>query len=126
MNDYSMISPERGTAWPLGVRNVILRIQRRQDFAAIVLHHFNRQRKSLLLLRRPSKRPSKNCPRVRPLLAVIRSSKSLGEAEGAHLITMEYVHGEDLKSMIRMTGSLNVGAVLSIGKQVCDGLAEAH
>ncbi len=25
----------------------------------------------------------------------------LGEAEGAHYITMEYVHGEDLKSMIR-------------------------
>ena len=50
----------------------------------------------------------------------------LGEAEGSHYITMEYVHGEDLKSMIRMTGSLNVGAVLSIGKQVCDGLAEAH
>ena len=50
----------------------------------------------------------------------------LGEAEGAHFITMEYVHGEDLKSMIQMTGSLNVGAVLSIGKQVCEGLAEAH
>jgi serine/threonine protein kinase/Flp pilus assembly protein TadD len=50
----------------------------------------------------------------------------LGEAEGAHFITMEYVHGEDLKSMIQMTGSLNVGAVLSIGKQVCDGLSEAH
>jgi serine/threonine protein kinase/Flp pilus assembly protein TadD len=50
----------------------------------------------------------------------------LGEAEGSHYITMEYVHGEDLKSMIRMTGSLNAGAVLSIGKQVCDGLAEAH
>jgi serine/threonine protein kinase/Flp pilus assembly protein TadD len=50
----------------------------------------------------------------------------LGEAEGGHFITMEYVHGEDLKSMIQMTGSLNVGAVLSIGKQVCDGLAEAH
>ena len=26
----------------------------------------------------------------------------LGEAEGAHFITMEYVHGEDLKSMIQM------------------------
>ncbi len=50
----------------------------------------------------------------------------LGKAEGTHFITMEYVHGEDLKSMIQMTGSLNVGAVLSIGKQVCDGLAEAH
>ncbi|MDH4271108.1 MAG: protein kinase, partial [Candidatus Aminicenantes bacterium] len=50
----------------------------------------------------------------------------LGEAEGAHFITMEYVHGEDLKSMIRMSGSLSVGMLLSVGKQVCDGLAEAH
>jgi eukaryotic-like serine/threonine-protein kinase len=50
----------------------------------------------------------------------------LGEAEGVHFITMEYVHGEDLKSMIQMAGSLNVGPVVSIGKQVCDGLAEAH
>jgi serine/threonine protein kinase/tetratricopeptide (TPR) repeat protein len=50
----------------------------------------------------------------------------LGESEGAHFITMEYVHGEDLKSMIRMSGSLSIGMVLSVGKQVCDGLAEAH
>jgi serine/threonine protein kinase/tetratricopeptide (TPR) repeat protein len=50
----------------------------------------------------------------------------LGEAEGAHFITMEYVHGEDLKSMIRMSGSLSLGMLLSVGKQVSDGLAEAH
>ena len=50
----------------------------------------------------------------------------LSEAEGSYFITMEYVPGEDLKTMIRMTGNLNVGAVLSIGKQVCDGLEEAH
>jgi eukaryotic-like serine/threonine-protein kinase len=50
----------------------------------------------------------------------------LGEAEGAHFITMEYVQGEDLKSMIRMAAGLSIGAVLSIGKQICDGLAEAH
>jgi len=50
----------------------------------------------------------------------------LGEAEGSYFITMEYVHGEDLKSMIRMSTGLTVGTVLSIGKQVCDGLAEAH
>jgi len=50
----------------------------------------------------------------------------IGEAEGAHFITMEYVHGEDLKSMIRMSGSLSLGMLLSVGKQVCDGLAEAH
>ena len=50
----------------------------------------------------------------------------IGEAEGAHFITMEYVHGEDLKSMIQMSGSLSLGMLLSVGKQVCDGLAEAH
>ena len=50
----------------------------------------------------------------------------IGEAEGAHFISMEYVHGEDLKSMIQMSGSLSLGMLLSVGKQVCDGLAEAH
>jgi serine/threonine protein kinase/Tfp pilus assembly protein PilF len=50
----------------------------------------------------------------------------MGESEGAHFITMEYVHGEDLKSMIHMSGSLSVGMLLSVGKQVCEGLAEAH
>jgi len=50
----------------------------------------------------------------------------LGKAEGTHFITMEYVHGEDLKSMIRMSTGLTVGTVLSVGKQVCEGLVEAH
>jgi len=50
----------------------------------------------------------------------------LGEAEGAHFITMEYVPGEDLKKLIRMSGQLGVGTAISIAKQVCDGLAEAH
>jgi len=36
------------------------------------------------------------------------------------------VPGEDLKSMIRMSGTLSLGAALSIGKQVVDRLAEAH
>ncbi len=50
----------------------------------------------------------------------------LGEEEGVHFITMEYVPGEDLKSMIRMTRQLTVGTAISIAKQVCEGLAEAH
>jgi serine/threonine protein kinase/Tfp pilus assembly protein PilF len=50
----------------------------------------------------------------------------IGEVEGAHFITMEYVQGEDLKSMIRMTGMLGIGTVLSVGKQICEGLTEAH
>jgi Tol biopolymer transport system component/predicted Ser/Thr protein kinase len=50
----------------------------------------------------------------------------LGEEKGTHFITMEYVSGDDLKSMIRMVGQLSPGQAISIVKQVCDGLAEAH
>ena len=50
----------------------------------------------------------------------------LGEAEGIHFITMEYVPGEDLKSFIKRSGQLTVGKALSIAKQICEGLAEAH
>jgi serine/threonine protein kinase/Tfp pilus assembly protein PilF len=50
----------------------------------------------------------------------------LNEEQGTSYITMEYVPGEDLKSMIRMMGKLSPGQALFIGKQVCAGLAEAH
>lgn len=50
----------------------------------------------------------------------------LGEEEGAHYITMEYVPGEDLKSTIRRIGLLPIGKAIAIAKQVCEGLAEAH
>jgi tetratricopeptide (TPR) repeat protein/tRNA A-37 threonylcarbamoyl transferase component Bud32 len=50
----------------------------------------------------------------------------LGEEKGSHFITMEYVAGEDLKGMIRMMGQLGAGKAISIAKQVCDGLEEAH
>jgi serine/threonine protein kinase/Tfp pilus assembly protein PilF len=50
----------------------------------------------------------------------------LGEAEGAYFITMEYVRGEDLKSMIRMSGQLGIDTAINIAKQVCEGLAESH
>ncbi len=50
----------------------------------------------------------------------------LGEDKGTYYITMEYVPGEDLKSIIRMTQRLSIGTAVSIVKQVCLGLAEAH
>ena len=50
----------------------------------------------------------------------------LGEVEGTHFITMEYVPGEDLRALIRQTGQLTAAKALSIAKQVCEGLAEAH
>jgi len=50
----------------------------------------------------------------------------LSEVEGIHYITMEYVPGQDLKSLIRQTGQLALGTAISITEQICTGLAEAH
>jgi len=50
----------------------------------------------------------------------------LGEYKGTRFITMEYVSGQDLKVLIRQTGQLAVGTAISIAKQICDGLLEAH
>ncbi|UCC38338.1 MAG: protein kinase [Candidatus Aminicenantes bacterium] len=50
----------------------------------------------------------------------------LNEEKGLHYITMEYVRGEDLKSFIRRAGPLGAGRAISIAKQVCEGLSEAH
>jgi serine/threonine-protein kinase len=50
----------------------------------------------------------------------------LNKEERSYYITMEYVDGEDLKSMIRMMGQLSPGKAISIAKQMCEGLAEAH
>ena len=50
----------------------------------------------------------------------------LAKEENTYYITMEYVCGEDLKSMIRMSKRLSVGTAVDLAKQVCEGLAEAH
>ncbi len=50
----------------------------------------------------------------------------LNEEKGTHYITMEYVRGEDLKRLIRKIGQFGAGKAVSIAKQVCEGLAEAH
>ena len=50
----------------------------------------------------------------------------LGEDKGTQFITMEYVPGEDLRSSIRRFGQLPIGKSISIAKQICEGLAEAH
>ena len=50
----------------------------------------------------------------------------LNKEEGIHYITMEYVHGEDLKRLIRKIGQMSAGQVISIAVQVCEGMAEAH
>ena len=50
----------------------------------------------------------------------------LSEEEKTLYITMEYVAGEDLKNLIRRIGQLPLGKAVSMGKQVCEGLIEAH
>ncbi len=50
----------------------------------------------------------------------------INEDKGTHYITMEYVSGQDLKGFIRQSGQMGVGTAISIIKQVCDGLSEAH
>jgi serine/threonine protein kinase/cytochrome c-type biogenesis protein CcmH/NrfG len=50
----------------------------------------------------------------------------LGEDKGTYFITMEYVAGQDLRGLIRQTGQLTVGKAIAIGRQIAEGLAEAH
>jgi serine/threonine protein kinase/tetratricopeptide (TPR) repeat protein len=50
----------------------------------------------------------------------------LGRAEGTTFITMEFVPGEDLKSFLHRAKQLSIGTAVSIARQVCEGLEEAH
>jgi serine/threonine protein kinase/tetratricopeptide (TPR) repeat protein len=50
----------------------------------------------------------------------------LNREKGIYYITMEYVEGENLKNMIRMSRQLAKGTTISIARQICGGLAEAH
>ncbi len=49
-----------------------------------------------------------------------------GEFSRLFFITMEYVPGENLKNIIRMSGPLHVNKAVNYAKQICEGLAEAH
>ena len=50
----------------------------------------------------------------------------LGEEKGTYFITMEHVAGEDLKNFLKRAAPLSTGRAIAIGRQVCEGLAEAH
>ena len=49
-----------------------------------------------------------------------------GESGGTSYITMEYVTGEDLKSVIHRMGTITMGKAISITAQIAEGLSEAH
>ena len=50
----------------------------------------------------------------------------VGEADGQTFLTMEYVDGEDLASLMRRIGRLPADKALDIARQLCAGLAAAH
>ena len=50
----------------------------------------------------------------------------LGEIEGIKYITMSFVEGEDLSTVLRREGTLQVGRVLAIAREVAAGMQAAH
>jgi serine/threonine-protein kinase len=50
----------------------------------------------------------------------------IGEVEGSPYLSMEYVDGEDLASLLRRIGRLPPDKALEIARQLCAGLAAAH
>ncbi|HYK88508.1 MAG TPA: serine/threonine-protein kinase [Acidobacteriota bacterium] len=50
----------------------------------------------------------------------------VGQVQGQHFISMEYVDGEDLASLLRRIGRLPQDKALEIARQMCAGLAAAH
>ncbi len=50
----------------------------------------------------------------------------IGEVDGQHFLSMEYVDGEDLATLIRRIGRLPQDKGLEIARQLCAGLAAAH
>ncbi len=50
----------------------------------------------------------------------------VGDADGSFFLTMEYVDGEDLASVVRRIGRLSPDKASEIARQLCAGLAAAH
>ena len=50
----------------------------------------------------------------------------VGEIEGRHFLSMEYVDGEDLASLLRRIGRLPPDKAVEIAREICAGLAAAH
>jgi serine/threonine-protein kinase len=50
----------------------------------------------------------------------------IGEVDGEHYLSMEYVDGEDLASLLRRIERLPQNKAVQIARQLCAGLAAAH
>jgi serine/threonine protein kinase len=50
----------------------------------------------------------------------------VGDIDGQHFLSMEYVEGEDLASLLRRIGRLPHGKAIHIGLEICHALKAAH
>jgi len=50
----------------------------------------------------------------------------IGEAEGLHFLSMEFVDGENLASLARRIGRFPLDKALDVARQIAEGLAAAH
>jgi hypothetical protein len=50
----------------------------------------------------------------------------IGEVDGRHFLSMEFIKGEELSSLIRRIGRLPQDKAIQIARQICAGLAAAH
>src|SRR6202041_546525 len=50
----------------------------------------------------------------------------IGDADGIPFLSMEYVDGEDLASVVRRIGRLSPDKATEVARQICAGLAAAH
>src|SRR5688572_18656917 len=50
----------------------------------------------------------------------------IGEIDGRHYLSMEFIKGEELSSLLRRIGRLPTDKALQIARQVCAGLGAAH
>ncbi|MGQ0736585.1 MAG: serine/threonine-protein kinase [Acidobacteriota bacterium] len=50
----------------------------------------------------------------------------LGEIDGITYLTMPYIHGRDLASILRSDGTLLITRALTIARQIAEGLQAAH
>ncbi len=75
--------------------------------------------------------------RIERLYAEVRTARQVshpavcrvwdvGEADGRHFLSMEFVDGENLASLLRRIGRFPLDKALDVARQVAEGLAAAH
>jgi serine/threonine-protein kinase len=50
----------------------------------------------------------------------------IGEIDGQHFLSMEFIDGEDLRALLRRIGRLPKDKGIDLARQLCSGLAAAH